>query len=347
MITISPVEISNISPAPTLPFPTKPKELIKQNLPPVSISPTLNQAEPETRRSSTTSSLQSEAQKSQQIEETFDVNQSGAGIHLPGYKRPKITKTTFDRNNISSNSNLISDKHINQLSNETNQLEKQRDLLENRAFDWLEQELLARFISQLANSEPHIHDDNNREDSYAQNETDDLDIKDSEIMNAIGREGLQLFIDMGQPVDPDLIQALIREVLEEKVSSITSNKELVPEDKPTITTPNNGPPMPSPRTTMRKSLDNFDQQQFFINEVKTPIATPTQSPPLSPRRVVLTPQVSVEKEIKINEEPVVQPRNQVPQLMAYNLLDEDESLLEETLNEQEEGLNFMKIILFF
>ena len=36
----------------------------------------------------------------------------------------------------------------------------------------------------------------------------------------IGQGGLQLFIDAGQPVDNALIQALVREVLQEKVGSM-------------------------------------------------------------------------------------------------------------------------------
>ena len=50
-------------------------------------------------------------------------------------------------------------------------------------------------------------------------------------MNAIGQQGFQLFVDIGQPVDPDLIQALVREVLEEKISSMSLNKEILPEDR--------------------------------------------------------------------------------------------------------------------
>jgi hypothetical protein len=158
-------------------------------------------------------------------------------------------------------------------------------------------------------------------------------------VNAIGQQGFQLFVDIGQPVDPDLIQALVREVLEEKISSISLNKEILPEDRTQLNPASTGPPMPSPRNLNRKSMEIMDQPYLNL-EVRTPVPTPDRSPPLSPtvRNKILTPQISVEKEPKGTQE-MVQPV-QMPQIMAYNLLDEDEaSLLEETLQENDDGIN--------
>ncbi len=171
-------------------------------------------------------------------------------------------------------------------------------------------------------------------------------------MNAIGQQGFQLFVDIGQPVDPDLIQALVREVLEEKISSISLNKEILPEDRTQLNPASTGPPMPSPRNLNRKSMEIMDQPYLNL-EVRTPVPTPDRSPPLSPtvRNKILTPQISVEKEPKGTPE-MVQPV-QMPQIMAYNLLDEDEaSLLEETLQENDDGINnwtnvFFKLLLNF
>jgi hypothetical protein len=171
-------------------------------------------------------------------------------------------------------------------------------------------------------------------------------------VNAIGQQGFQLFVDIGQPVDPDLIQALVREVLEEKISSISLNKEILPEDRTQLNPASTGPPMPSPRNLNRKSMEIMDQPYLNL-EVRTPVPTPDRSPPLSPtvRNKILTPQISVEKEPKGTPE-MVQPV-QMPQIMAYNLLDEDEaSLLEETLQENDDGINnwtnvFFKLLLNF
>ena len=78
------------------------------------------------------------------------------------------------------------------------------------------------------------------------------------LVNAIGQQGFQLFVDIGQPVDPDLIQALVREVLEEKISSMSLNKEILAEqDRTQFATSSTGPPMPSPRNVNRKSIENM------------------------------------------------------------------------------------------
>ena len=157
-------------------------------------------------------------------------------------------------------------------------------------------------------------------------------------MNAIGQQGFQLFVDIGQPVDPDLIQALVREVLEEKISSMSLNKEILPEDRSQLAPASTGPPMPSPRNVNRKSMENMDQPYLNL-EVRTPIATPDRSPPPSPtgHKKILTPQISVEKEPKTAQE-TAQPA-QIPQIMAYNLLNEEEaSLLEETLQDNDDGI---------
>ena len=37
---------------------------------------------------------------------------------------------------------------------------------------------------------------------------------------ALGRDGLQIFVDAGQAVDDALVNALIKEVLEERISSM-------------------------------------------------------------------------------------------------------------------------------
>lgn len=40
------------------------------------------------------------------------------------------------------------------------------------------------------------------------------------IVDTIGHDGVQLFVDAGRPVDDRLVSALIREVLAEKISSM-------------------------------------------------------------------------------------------------------------------------------
>lgn len=163
------------------------------------------------------------------------------------------------------------------------------------------------------------------------------------LVNAIGQQGFQLFVDIGQPVDPDLIQALVREVLEEKISSMSLNKEILAEqDRTQFATSSTGPPMPSPRNVNRKSIENMEQPYLNL-EVRTPIPTPDRSPPLSPtvQKKVLTPQISVESKEPAQPQPPV-----MPQIVAYNLLEEEASLLEETLHEDDDdGIDFTLVVI--
>lgn len=303
-------------------------------MPPVNISPELKAIDSETRSIESTS-----IQREQHDNETFDVNQTGTGIEIPGFRGAMSKNTSLNQSHklIGQNSNLISDRHISQLANETTQLSKQIDLFENKTYDWLEQELMARFISKLAHSEPHVHDAEYSNDFEQQSETSEqLDLKDLDIISALGQQGLQLFVDIGQPVDQDLVQALIREVLEEKVASMALNRDLADEasTKPSV---NVSAPIPSPRA--RKSIEipnEFNNQQVqFSFEVKTPVPTPSQSPPQSPRHPILTPQISVEP-----QQPQVEPLT-----MNYiNQEDDESSILEKTINENDNG-NFNKLIL--
>lgn len=48
------------------------------------------------------------------------------------------------------------------------------------------------------------------------------------VTDAIGRDGMQLFIDAGQPVDNGMVNKLIQEVLSEKISGMLSQ---APEDQ--------------------------------------------------------------------------------------------------------------------
>ena len=41
---------------------------------------------------------------------------------------------------------------------------------------------------------------------------------------ALGQEGLQVFVDAGQEVDEGLVNALIREVLEERIKNMAGQK---------------------------------------------------------------------------------------------------------------------------
>lgn len=137
---------------------------------------------------------------------------------------------------------------------------------------------------------------------------------------------------MGQEVDPNLIELLIREVLEEKIASMIYNSEFFPTEptipKPSAETQPQQPPLPSPR----KSLEFLEQQkeQPVVFEVPTPVPTP--SPPRSP-----VPQPQQQQQKPAEPKPQVVQAPQPPPPVQYLVLEQEEefSELDVTLEDQQ------------
>jgi hypothetical protein len=141
-------------------------------------------------------------------------------------------------------------------------------------------------------------------------------------VDLFGLKESDLLIDIGEPIDQNLIQLLAREVLEEKISIMMNNYEVKT---------NQMPPQPSPR----KSLEFLESQkdQFNVEFVlKTPIVTPTQSPPRSP-----LPQPShvktTESSYPIEQEKKEQKEEKPIQFYILNKSDDDCSILDVTIEE--------------
>jgi hypothetical protein len=140
--------------------------------------------------------------------------------------------------------------------------------------------------------------------------------------------GRTLYVDLGQPIDPNLVEALCYEVLDEKISSMIHNKnteDLYPSGEQQQQPPgrsSNGtapPPIPSPR----RSLEFLEQQKDRPVEIQvpTPVVTPTQSRPSSPLPATEHKPAPVEK---------AQQTEQIIQFVRYS---DDESILDVTIEE--------------
>jgi hypothetical protein len=161
-------------------------------------------------------------------------------------------------------------------------------------------------------------------------------------VDAIGEQGFQLFVDSGQPLDPDLIQALVREVLEEKISSMMNGGISVLLDKePTDDLFKDQlvkPPQPTPRHIERPS--NHHNLFLNLNQIETPKPTPVHSPVTSPRVIrkpvtpELTPQNSIVEEPRFIQE---QPKIITPKVIEMD--EETESFIETVSDEENEGLD--------
>lgn len=160
-------------------------------------------------------------------------------------------------------------------------------------------------------------------------------------MDAIGEQGFQIFVDSGQPLDPDLIQALVREVLEEKIASmIGGGISMLLEQQPSddLFKEPVKPPQPTPRNIERLSNGHLI---LNLNQIETPKPTPVHSPVTSPRLIrkpvtpELSPQNSVIEEPQFSREP---PKVVIPQVVELD--DVTESLIETATDEENEGKFF-------
>ena len=155
-------------------------------------------------------------------------------------------------------------------------------------------------MSQLQNQQTTVPIRQHRDIISARSSTtsstsDDRSIHDR-LLDLLGQDGFQLFIDMGQPIDQDLIQALTREVLEERITQMIGIHS--PRESIYIAPP---PPAPPPRTTTPTAttiglIDHHHHQHPWPqeNNVPTPQPTPPQSPPppIHHHPRVITPEIT-------------------------------------------------------
>ncbi|CAH1792170.1 unnamed protein product [Owenia fusiformis] len=198
---------------------------------------------------------------------------------------------------------------------------KRRDMLENKAVDWIEQELLARLVTEMYNKQPQRDVVN---DTIETVESDDsVAFPSKEIIpEAIGQDGLQLFISAGQPVDDGLVSSLVEEVLNEKIRTLLGERqnERVPvkpiqveieQDPVRLVSPEQAVQLETPEVTPKSS----------------PVPTPHRhvSPPITPS---LTPDgsVSCQSEIGLGTELMTTMEQTLPGEVSI-VAEEEESLL--------------------
>ncbi|XP_074547454.1 protein TALPID3 isoform X2 [Halichoeres trimaculatus] len=220
-------------------------------------------------------------------------------------------------------------------------LNLQRDPLENRLVEWVEQQLMSRMISEMYRPLPSDPVLNELSD---QSEQEDRSVT-SDIVEAAGGAGLQLFVDLGTSVDSDLIRQLVKEVLTEEINLMLGHRdtqgpeteppgpgpEVHHEDKlvPLVPTPSPTPP-PSPTMPSREtpllttpppseptSLQKESPQPIEVPEL---VATPSPSPepthpPESPQVVhqATSPPSWGNTELPLNEE---RPEDTQPSLVS-------------------------------
>ncbi|XP_044179361.1 TALPID3 protein-like isoform X2 [Acropora millepora] len=166
---------------------------------------------------------------------------------------------------------------------------RQVEALRDRAMEWIEQELLARMVSEMNQpaSDPTtlIRPQATPESSTGSEPEDD----DADMLAAtIGLGGVQLFVDAGLPVDRDLVTNLIREVIAENVSTILghpkprtrrpSSTQSLLEEVQSSDTPSPGEtPIPTPTPTPEYTPPESEESAHESAVMATPVPTPTSS----------------------------------------------------------------------
>ncbi|XP_005110510.2 TALPID3 protein, partial [Aplysia californica] len=215
-------------------------------------------------------------------EEDSDLDQTGEGIQLPGYE-PRVAEysgPSFPPKTGKSGPDWMAGgeqmQPPQQISDVMAEDLRRKDVLENNAVYWLEQELMARVLTevmpiQVAQSAPleaaniskagsvHSEEASEREDSLL-------------VADMIGHGGLQLFIDAGQPVDNNLVSALVKEVIQERVNSMLAQR------------PAEGADAVRAKEEIETVLKE-KEREAGTPQIPTPEPTPKTSPIPSPRRL--------------------------------------------------------------
>ncbi|XP_053401553.1 protein TALPID3-like isoform X2 [Mercenaria mercenaria] len=278
------------------------------------------------------------------VDEDADV-ESAIGLELPGYQPEEVPEEqhngpAFPPKLPSADRQLTSDLIAEDI--------RRRDILQNKATEWIEQELMARIITEVYSlkdtEEPHDLShvvSETSEDSMAEEKE-----KSMFVMDTIGHRGMQLFIDAGYPVDNSLVNRLVEEVLQEKVRTMLGQRPdsedqtqvrgqpRVPEDgpeweepvseemeEPSVHQANVSTPEPTPRASPRSSPPRR----------VSPAPTPVASPPAGTPRMVQEVLEPLEPPPPVVQQPVIQyiePESEPESSASYDIKDELDRLAE-------------------
>ncbi|CAG5116718.1 unnamed protein product, partial [Candidula unifasciata] len=261
-------------------------ELTKQVLPPVdidSISPSSSQRSdihfrsPQQDHANLTflfdSRNEADESKLPHTEENSELEQSGEGIRLPGYEPktapysgPSFPPQIRNPGWADGAGEVVAAQQMSDVMAEDL---RRRDMLENNAVIWLEQELMARVLSQMPQQVTERPADASQAESEASDKDESLLVTDM-----VGQSGMQLFIDAGQPVDNALIQDLIKVVIREKILAMMAQRETEGEGQVRV------------RNEVEEALEEKEAEEIATgsHRVPTPQPTPKSSPIPSPKQ---------------------------------------------------------------
>uniref|UniRef100_A0A8C5X431 KIAA0586 n=1 Tax=Malurus cyaneus samueli TaxID=2593467 RepID=A0A8C5X431_9PASS len=143
------------------------------------------------------------------------------------------------------------------------ELIQRRETIENRLINWVEQEIMAKIISEMCPARKETVP------SISSSESEDNEVVTPDIVEVAGGGGFQLFVNAGVPVDSEMINHFVNEALSETIATMLGDNQA----QRTVPDPN-----VIPSTTTTKMVRVFEIAAA-PGRVGTPVVTPVSTPP--------------------------------------------------------------------
>ncbi|XP_066177690.1 protein TALPID3 [Sylvia atricapilla] len=151
---------------------------------------------------------------------------------------------------------------------------QRRETIENKLINWVEQEIMAKIISEICPAQKETV-------TSISSESEDSEVGSPDIDEVAGGEGFQHFVDAGVPVDSEMINNFVKEALSETIATMLGDSQAqrtVPDPSvPPSTATVMEAPVPTPVPTPQATPSPSPPSEKELPEVKTPDLSP--SPP--------------------------------------------------------------------
>ncbi|XP_039924215.1 protein TALPID3 isoform X3 [Hirundo rustica] len=151
---------------------------------------------------------------------------------------------------------------------------QRRETIENKLINWVEQELMAKIISEMCPAQKETV-------PSMSSESEDSEVASPDIVEVAGGEGFQHFVNAGVPVDSEMITNFVKEAISETIATMLGDSQAqttVPDPSvPPSTTTVMEAPVPTPVPTPQATPPPSPPSEKELPQVKTPASSP--SPP--------------------------------------------------------------------
>uniref|UniRef100_A0A8C5TPJ1 KIAA0586 n=1 Tax=Malurus cyaneus samueli TaxID=2593467 RepID=A0A8C5TPJ1_9PASS len=154
------------------------------------------------------------------------------------------------------------------------ELIQRRETIENRLINWVEQEIMAKIISEMCPARKETVP------SISSSESEDNEVVTPDIVEVAGGGGFQLFVNAGVPVDSEMINHFVNEALSETIATMLGDNQAqrtVPDPNviPSTTTTKMEAPVPTPLPTPQATPPPTPPSEKELPQVKTPDSSPS------------------------------------------------------------------------